>query len=128
MNVNRYKALSDISLRYPGLEGNELQMIVFQDWVISPVDVTLRLFDDNNEQVLSRHPVNKRDHQAVREQYVQNVLNEGVITGVRGQPWAIPTGKTSSGGVAHYSLISFATLTESIYEANRREPNNKYVR
>ncbi|CAK0825346.1 unnamed protein product, partial [Prorocentrum cordatum] len=125
--LNMFNSLRHISERFPNMHGNELQHRVFRDYVISQQDVTLRLIDEQGEETLTRHRVNKRDHQAVREQYVQNVLTQGVVVGVRGQPWAVPNDRVSPGGVQHHGLISCATLTESLYEARRRDPGNRFV-
>eukprot|EP00974_Lingulodinium_polyedra_P100980 9784108-Lingulodinium_polyedra.AAC.1 len=83
-HASRYANLRDIAERYPGLSGNALQERVFSDYCITPKDVPLKLLDETGAECLSRHPLNKRNHVAVREQYVANILTQGCIIGVRG--------------------------------------------
>ena len=50
-------------------------------------------------------------------------LREGVVAGVRGQPWA----QVSKGGQPRYQLLTYGTLTRAVYAAWEREPQNPDV-
>eukprot|EP00974_Lingulodinium_polyedra_P038143 3656486-Lingulodinium_polyedra.AAC.1 len=80
--------------------------------------------DAEGRPALSRHVLNNRSHDIVREQYVTNILTKGNVLGVRGAPWAVPS---SDGHESHYELLSYATLVESVYEAASREAQNPFV-
>eukprot|EP00974_Lingulodinium_polyedra_P033263 3199543-Lingulodinium_polyedra.AAC.1 len=105
------------------------------DIYVIQTDVRLKFFatdpqtnePDLNVPLLSRHPMNNRAHAAVREQYVRSILETGNIIGVRGVPWVLQAHGSTGGTDSAYQLMSYATLTESVYESVRREPNNKFV-
>jgi hypothetical protein len=120
----RWVVQKDVYVRYPKLEGNELQVKIFSDYVVpGELDVRLSLFDEQGVPCLKRHKLNDRDHSAVREVLVKDVLKKGLIEGVRGEAWAICTQVAG-----YYELISHATLAEALYIAHGRDPDNRFAR
>lgn len=70
-----------------------------------------------------RHPLNNRVQDSVRARYVVGLLETGLVSGVRGQPWAM----LSAGGKPPYRLLSFATLVEAVYDSHKLHPNNPMI-
>ena len=89
--------------------------------------VTLPFFGGPTGQtkLLARHPLNNRDQRQVLEQYIDNVLENGLLASVRGQAWAVEC--QSDGDHQSYHLLTFGTLTEAVYEAVTRAPDNPLV-
>ena len=102
-----------------GLTGNILQTKVFEAYVIK-YDQVLWYYKDG-KRAMYRHPENKRNMKVVRESYVKSILVSGGMVGVRGVAWFLVS---PNGDIL---LMSAATLTESVYEAHSREPNNPFV-
>eukprot|EP00959_Pyramimonas_sp_CCMP1952_P026137 548513-Pyramimonas_sp.AAC.1 len=125
--AQRFQPCPHISQRYPGLSGNLLQQRVFEDYQVPATKPRLKFFDENNNEALTRHRLNQRDHGAVREQYVRSIMHTGCIVGVRGQAWVIQ--KPSDTDVEHFDMLSAATLTEALYEAVKRckKTRNQFV-
>eukprot|EP00959_Pyramimonas_sp_CCMP1952_P290743 6081665-Pyramimonas_sp.AAC.2 len=132
---------STLAEMYPGLEGNELQTRVFQDYLMDPANpnVRLPLFNKKGLPVFHRHTINNRNYKAHRENLVKGILQSGLLEGVRGEAWALPTADdvTSLKDLAanagadmgcQMQLLSHATLVEAIYEAHKRSPDNKFVK
>ena len=84
-------------------------------------NIVLQFFGKQGERLLYRSKYNQRNHARVREEYVQRVLNTGVFVGVRGTPWVLASDE------GPFFLMSYATLAESVYEAHKRDPTNKFV-
>ncbi len=38
---------------------------------------------------ITRHPINDRKHDSIRAQYKQGILEHGIMTGCRGEPWLL---------------------------------------
>lgn len=106
--------------RFPDLDGSLLQACVMDNYVVK-TNVTLPLYK-NGVKMLSRHPLNQRAHDVVKETYVASILAKGNVVGVRGAPWALP-GPTEG----EHLLLSYGTLAEAVYEAHAREPTNPFV-
>eukprot|EP00959_Pyramimonas_sp_CCMP1952_P306495 6414576-Pyramimonas_sp.AAC.1 len=75
--------------------------------------------------------MNNRNFAAYRENLVRKILKKGLMEGVRGEAWAIPSEKST--GVVNIErhqlhLLSHATLAEAVYEACRRKHTNRYVK
>ena len=89
----------------------------------------LQYFSKDGRKLLFRNPLNKRRHDTVLEHYVKGVLRNGVIPGVRGQPIAVPRSDSlsSRGDEQSCWLLAHATLSEAVYVAAEREPENKQV-
>lgn len=83
--------------------------------------VTLRFYDDTGKRLLYRHSENGRFQQSVVDKYVESVLSQGLVSGVRGAAWAIEKDDGS------FELITFGTLASAVYEAAGRHPNNAFV-
>ena len=71
-----------------------------------------------------RHEYNNRQQDAVLEKYITSICEDGHVPSVRGLPWAVCAAYSLSGP---FYLMSYATLTEAIYEAHALHPNNKNV-
>ena len=119
-NDPRFVPCESVYVRFPGVRGLALQTKVFGSYLISvDGDWQLKFFADGQMKCLERHPLNNRDHQAVRQKYVSKVLADGLLDGVRGQAWAVPA---SGGKNDRFALLSHATLTESIYAVAPQRP------
>ena len=100
--------------------GNLILQKVIQVYALQQ-QATLRFFDDKGKRLLWRSVHNKRNHKQVKEEYVQNILDNGVYQGVRGTPWVI------AGTDCLFYHMSYATLAESVYEALERDPTNQNI-
>eukprot|EP00974_Lingulodinium_polyedra_P018057 1749089-Lingulodinium_polyedra.AAC.1 len=58
---------------------------------INPAPVTFPWFQDSGDRTFRRHSVNMRYQAVVLEKYQQQILDNGVVQGVRGEPWIIDT-------------------------------------
>lgn len=74
------------------------------------------------KRLLTRHPENMRMQKQVLNQYVQGILTQGAIPGVRGDPVAVEGDETDC-----YLLVAGGTMTDAVFEAKARQPVNIYV-
>ena len=112
-----------IEKRFPGLSGRLLDDVIFKCYAI-PGKHTIQYYDDDGREALHRHRINERHHDAVVEEYVEGILTSGVQPAVRGECWAVAR---KDGYMNHYDLISWGTLTISMYEAVRRTVKNGVI-
>ena len=85
-------------------------------------DVTLKYFTQSGERALERHALNDREQDTVVAEYMNSVMEKGVMANMRGRPIVIPV-KNSEVKL----LLTNASLTQAVYNAAERDPNNPYV-
>ena len=90
-----------------------------------PMTRTIPFFSSSGERLLFRHAENKRPVDVTLEKQLRN---EGLVPGVRGLPWCTPRRPTNTGDRdMAYDLMSFATLTEALYQADQTWPNDAQI-
>ena len=120
-----------INQRYPGVNGKLLRDQVDSDFVIES-NRTLRFLDSNGKPLLRAHDLNERNQGVVIEEYVAGILEHGLIADVRSKPICIPSKSQyddaqNEGNFQSFMLVGHWQLCSAIYEAHRREPDNKQV-
>ena len=124
----KYKSITQ---RYPGIKGKLLRDKVDSDYV-SETNRTLRFLDSNGKELLRAHDLNERNQGVVIEEYVAGILEHGLIADVRSKPICIPSKSQyddaqNEGNCESFMLVGHWQLCSAIYEAHRREPDNKQV-
>ena len=104
VDMSESRTYKSINQRYPGVNGKLLRDQVDSDFVIES-NRTLRFLDSNGKPLLRAHDLNERNQGVVIEEYVAGILEHGLIADVRSKP----------------------ICNCAIYEAHRREPDNKQV-
>lgn len=84
-------------------------------------NVTLHFFDGHGQPLLRRHHENGRAQASVVDKYTANVLEHGLVQGVRGNAWGV---ENDDGTIA---LITYGTLASAVYEAHAKAPSNQFV-
>ena len=84
-------------------------------------------FLDSEQKVrgIERHPLNGRQHNGVKQQYVASVRLRGVIENVRGECWLTEASIDSSGRRSGPKLaLTFGSLSEAFYSALQDDASN----
>ena len=115
-----YGPCASIDQRFPDLTGS-LRYDAVEKAYSDTKNFTFRLFSTDGQPLLRRHPINNRRQAAVIQYYAKGVLQNGVMSNMRGAMMGIQ----DKNGC--YLLIAAATLAEAIYLAHRMEPNNPHV-
>lgn len=86
-------------------------------------DTRLPFLDVHGRETLSRHPLNRESYETLKESYVANIMETGLMEGVRGQAWAVPVPNEKE----RWFLIAHATLVEAVYAAYKRDRQTRYA-
>jgi hypothetical protein len=109
--------------RWPDMEeGVELLDRIFLNYAIRK-NQTVPFFDNRGRPQVGPHPDNLRSHHHVLRKYIATVKRFGVLSGVRGDPWAI----LSPDGVGPHQLITWGTLSRAIFIALEEDPLNPKI-
>ena len=107
-----YEGDLEFGKRFPSLSGKLLIDAIMRADTL-PMTRTIPFFSSSGEWLLFRHA----DTNQLR--------NEGLVPGVRGLPWCTPRRPTNTGDrEVAYDLMTFASLTEALYQAHQRWPND----
>ena len=77
--------------------------------------------------MIVRRPENQRTQACVKRAYLSSILNSGIISGSRGEPW-LQYSRSSVGGILRTLAVTFGSLTDTLYDANELEPDNPNVK
>ena len=91
----------------------------------------IKFFTDSTSQKrnITRHPLNARQQSGVKQQYVTSCKSRGILEGLRGEPWMVSPAPNEMGEkTGAFLALSFASLTESFYQALLEEPGNPNLR
>lgn len=115
-----------IQQRYPNKKGTRLVQAVWRDWIRSPhthID-----FFQEGVRAIQREEHNERGVDAVAEELAASVESQGVIEQFRGQivVQAAEANETHP-DCNHYKAVSRGTISDAVYIAVNRSPNNDMV-
>ena len=89
------------------------------------VDNTTHPFSQRRRN-LCRHSLNARHQSSVRQAYVASCKLRGVCDGVRGEAWLLqPRPAESPDQHTPFMALSYASLSESFYQALQEDPRNE---
>ena len=71
---------------------------------------------------VERHSLNMRQHESVKQSYVQSVKLRGIVEGVRGEMWGVESRPGES-----VKALSFGSLSEAFYAAIGTDPTNEHL-
>ena len=122
-----YGERATIEERFPDLQGS-LRYEAIEKAYMPKYNHLFRFFGpDGTTKLLRRHPLNNRQQLSVVKQYTRRVLEEGVLTVMRGRMMAAPDSSSEAFGDGACLLFAAATLTEAVYAAAEIMPDNKHV-
>ena len=114
---------------FAGLSGAVLQDRVFKTYQEQDEFILVPYFAANGDKLLLRDQVNNRTQLSVRKKYKRGVLTSGVTVGGRSEAWAtLETYQTPDGPVTRAYLLTAATLTEAVYDAQEENPDSDQVK
>jgi hypothetical protein len=67
--------------------------------------------------------LNTKKHDVVKNAYKKSITTNGLVRGVRGEPWAV----ASPDGGGPYKMIAAATLVQAFFEVEQDMPTNPQV-
>ena len=122
--VNRYwEAGLSVQERFGEISGLTGQQIIFRTYRIGSENRTLQFFTEDGKRNLLPHEPNTRKHDVVKNAYKKSITTNGLVRGVRGEPWAV----ASLDGGGPYKMIAAATLVQAFFEAEQEMPTNPQV-
>ena len=91
VTVGKYEKCESIGIRKPGLSGRPLQDWIFGEYCLNPRNLLHSTYylPDGTTRRLQRHRLNKRIQNDTVQKYTNMVMSTGVLSGLRGQIWAI---------------------------------------
>ena len=122
--VDRYwEAGLSVQERFGEISGLTGQRIIFRTYRIGSENRTLQFFTEDGKRNLLPHELNTRKHDVVKNAYKKSITTNGLVRGVRGEPWAV----ASPDGGGPYKMIAAATLVQAFFEVEQEMPTNPQV-